>query len=79
MTPNDFRSSVDPVGLLSGEQETVAITETNSHNRSLPVREGCMLKVVVMLFLAYSIVGCATHVAASNRGGSVTESVHVKF
>jgi hypothetical protein len=38
-----------------------------------------MLKVVVMLFLAYSIVGCATHVAASNRGGSVTESVHVKF
>ena len=41
--------------------------------------EGCMLKVIVMLFLAYSIVGCATHVAASNRGGTVTESVHVKF
>lgn len=38
-----------------------------------------MLKMVVVLFLANSIVGCATHVAASNRGGSVTESVHVKF
>jgi hypothetical protein len=38
-----------------------------------------MLKVIVMLFLAYSIFGCTTHVAASNRGGTVTESVHVKF
>ena len=38
-----------------------------------------MLKVVVMLFLVYSIAGCATHLAASSHGGSVTESVHVKF
>lgn len=38
-----------------------------------------MLKIVVVLFLASSIVGCATHIAASNHGGSVTESVHVKF
>ena len=41
--------------------------------------EDYMLKVIVMLFLAYSIFGCTTHVAASNRGGTVTESVHVKF
>lgn len=38
-----------------------------------------MLRVIIMLFAAYVIAGCATQVAASNRGGSVTETIHLKW
>jgi hypothetical protein len=38
-----------------------------------------MRRVIVMLIVAYMIVGCATHIAASNQGGSVTESINLKW
>jgi hypothetical protein len=61
------------------KKRTLNVLQLIGTVRPEPDREGFMLKMVVVLFLANSIVGCATHVAASNRGGSVTESVHVKF